>query len=222
MSNRCLTWGEEARLRKLRKHRSDWQARRDFACFRALLTTGMRITEFLSLSAGEARTAVRMGRLYLPAERRKQQSTELTAFLTGEALEAFEDLLALRPGCAGDEPLVVSRHGSRLTPRAFQMALAEWGREAGIEGLSPHWLRHTFAVQLVSTSQANPNETLIRLANRLGQRDPRSLTHYLTQTRDDNPGSYVEQAFPGRKRKTKAQIRREFSQHQSTNPQDGS
>ena len=55
--NRCLTLQEETAFRRFFKTRGDWQAKRDWAWMRVLLTTGMRIREFSTLTAGEAMTA---------------------------------------------------------------------------------------------------------------------------------------------------------------------
>lgn len=205
-SNRCLTLKEERLLRQAMGQRRD--AARDFAIFRALLTTGLRISEFLSLSVAEVRAALSIEHLLVPASRRKGEACDLFVFLRGEAREAFADLLRL----AGDDgPLVAGRDGGALTPRAVQLRLKRWAREAGVDDrLSPHWLRHTFAAQFCRASMASPTETCIRLARLLGHADPRTCGHYLTMSRDDDPGAAVEAAFRCRKRTTKAQARRTF------------
>ena len=87
--NRCLTVQEESAFRRFFKTRGDWQAVRDWAWMRALLTTGMRISEFSTLTAGEAMTAFRLGYLFVPAIRRKAEACDLTVHLTGEAAQAF-------------------------------------------------------------------------------------------------------------------------------------
>lgn len=205
-SNRCLTLAEEKALRQVMSRRTD--AARDFAIFRALLTTGMRIQEFLSLTVAETTAALALGRLYLPAERRKGEACELFVYLRGEAREAFADLLRL----AGDDgPLVPGRNGAALTPRAVQLRLKFWAAQAGVdERFSPHWLRHTFGAQFCRVSEASPTETCVRLARLLGHSDPRSCAHYLTMSRDEDPGAAVERAWGAKKRVTLAQARRAF------------
>lgn len=205
-SNRCLTLKEERLLRQVMGRRKD--AARDFAVFRALLTTGMRISEFLSLTVAEVKAALSIERLLVPASRRKGEACDLFVYLRGEAREAFADLLRL----AGAEgPLVPGRDGQPLTPRAFQLRLKHWAREAGVDDrLSPHWLRHTFGAEFCRMSTASPTETCIRLARLLGHADPRTCGHYLTMSRDDDPGLAVETAWRCRKRITKAQARRAF------------
>lgn len=205
--NRCLTLREERSLRRTMGLRAD--AARDFAVFRALLTTGLRIGEFLSLTTDEVRTAVRLARLLIPAGRRKAEACDLFVHLRGEALEAFADLLRLAGD--GDGPLVPGRDGAALTARAFQLRLKYWAKVAGVDDrLSPHWLRHTFAAEFCRQTLASPTETCVRLAKLLGQAEPRNCAHYLTMSRDDDPGAALEAVWPSRKRMTKAQARRAF------------
>lgn len=203
-SNRCLTFLEEKSLRKVMAARRD--AARDFAVFRALLTTGMRIGEFLSTPKHDAQSALAIERLFIPAARRKGEACDLFVYLRGEAREAFADLLKL----AGDSPwLVPGRGDSSLTPRAFQLRLKQWAAVAGVDDeISPHWLRHTFAVEFCRKSEANPMETCIRLANRLGHADPRTCSHYLTMSRENDPGAAIEKTWPAQRRMSKAQVKR--------------
>lgn len=215
--NRCLTYEEEASFRRFFKTRGGWQAKRDWSVMRALLTTGMRITEFLSLTVGEVRTAIALGYLFVPKARRKMEACDLTVHLVGETAQAFADLLALRPGAADDAPLVLGRFGEKpLTARAFQLALKQWARLAGVdEGISPHWFRHAFAATIVEKSSSeNPSFVLARLSRLLGQVDSRSCLMYLTMSRKSATGGaaeLVENAFPARGvRMTPARVRREF------------
>lgn len=214
--NRCLTNEEEATLRRFFKTRGDWQAKRDWAVMRALLTTGMRITEFLSLTVGEARTAFRLGYLYVPSTKRKGEFCDLTVHLVGAAAQAFHDLLALRQPALDEAPLIGGRNGKHLSVRAFQLGLKQWAEQAGIDtGISPHWFRHAFAASIVETSSSeNPTFVLARLSRLLGHTDPRSCMRYLTMSRNSQTGGgaeLVERAFPLRDvRMTPARVKRAF------------
>ncbi len=214
--NRCLTLAEEAAFRRFFKTRGDWQAVRDWAWMRALLTTGMRITEFSTLTVGEAMTAFRLGYLFVPAARRKQEACDLTVHLVGAAAQAFHDLLALRVGAAAEAPLVAGRFGRALGVRQFQLALKQWAELAGVDaGVSPHWFRHAFAAQVVaSSSSENPVFVLARLSKLLGHADERSCLRYLTMSRVSASGGQrelVNQAFPAvGVRMTPARVRQAF------------
>lgn len=220
MGNRALTYEEEAQFRRFFKTRGDWEAKRDWAVMRALLTTGMRIQEFLSLTLGEAATAFREGYLFVPASRRKGEFCDLTVHLVGEAAQAFHDLIALRrvgsPLAGNEAPLVAGRFDKALTVRAFQLALKKWARAAGVdEEVSPHWFRHAFAVTVVESSTSeNPVFMLARLSRLLGHSDARSCMRYLTMSRRSATGGAAElvaAAFPARGvRMTPARVRRAF------------
>lgn len=214
--NRCLTLKEERLLRRAMGLRSDGQ--RDFAVFRALMTTGLRIGEFLSLSVGEAWLAVSTGHLFLSGARRKSKTlpsgkkveTDLFVLLRGEALEAFADLVRLAGEGDDSRPLVAGRYGEALTIRAFQLRLKFWAQQAGVDDrISPHWLRHTFAAEFCRKSTASPTETCIRLAQKLGQADPRSCAHYLSMSREADV--QTDALWPSRKRMTRARAREAFA-----------
>lgn len=214
--NRCLTVAEESLFRRFFKTRGDWQAKRDWAWMRALLRTGMRITEFSLLTVGEAMTAFRLGHLFVPAIKRKAEACDLTVYLVGEAAQAFHDLLALRVGADPDAPLVLGRNGLPLSVRQYQLALKQWAGLAGVDtGISPHWFRHAFAVSVVETSSSeNPVFVLARLSKLLGHADSRSCMRYLTMSRASKTGGLaemVERAGPARDvRMTPARVRRAF------------
>lgn len=216
--NRCLTRNEEAALRRFFKTRGDWLARRDWAVMRCLLTTGMRIQEFLSLSVLEARLALRIGYLHVPAARRKAEACDLTVHLASGAAQAFQDLLMLQAGrvLPDEAPLVTTARGERLGVRAFQLALKGWAELAKIDReVSPHWFRHAFAAEVVTASSSeNPVFVLARLSRLLGHVDPRSCMRYLTMSRESATGGLremVERAFPARDvRMTPARVRREY------------
>lgn len=217
---RCLSRSEEGRLRlAMRRQLGLWSARRDYAVFRVLLTTGMRVGEFTTLMPFELRRALELKFLYLPAERRKGQYEELLVHVKGEAQEAFEDLLksaseffGVRPDeLPDDAPLVVSRNGGQMSVRGIELRFKYWAEVAGVDpAFSPHWLRHSFAVSFVEASTAvNP---LVGLKRVLGHASARSGESYLTMTRDESAlGEVVERAFPSRKRMTPARARSAFN-----------
>lgn len=217
--NRCLTNEEEARLRRVLSRRADVMSRRDYAWFRLLLSTGLRITEFSLLTVGDARAALRTGHLFIPRELRKKKTVDLTAHVRGEAKEAMTDLLTIcaemadiPPARLPDEhPLVLSRKHCAMTARAYQQRMKLWAKEAGVDaGISPHWLRHTFAVTFAEHSEAStPVATLVRLKNLLGHSDGSSCMHYLSMSRED-VGAEIERIFPSRKRVRGAALRRAY------------
>lgn len=216
--NRCLTHDEETRLRRSLKRRGDAQGRRDYAWVRLLLTTGMRLTEFSLLTVGDARAAFVTGRLFVPAEHRKRQACDLAVYAKGEALDALRDLVTVcaemvgKPAAqlADAHPLVLSRNGEAMSTRAYQQRLKEIAREAGIDpALSPHWLRHTFAVTFLEASEGTPQAALVRLKNLLGHTSAASCMEYLTMSRGD-VGNEIERIFPSRRRLRASALRKAY------------
>lgn len=157
---RFLTPPEQRKLHGTIKQFSGDVARRDGAVIRLLIGSGMRITECLRISTGEAADALQCGYLFVPKERRKMEACDLSVFLTRSVRAALTDLLLLREGAETDEALIVSRKsGGRgwraMSVRGFEQRVAYWAKLAGLpDGVSPHWLRHTWAKNVRRESTA--------------------------------------------------------------------
>lgn len=216
--NRCLTNDEEVTLRRMMKRRGDAQGRRDYAWVRLLLTTGMRLNEFSLLTIGDARASFVSGRLFIPKEQRKREACDLAVYAKGEALDALRDLVGVCAEMADmsaarlpdSHPLVLSRNGKAMSPRAYQQRMKELAREAGIDpAISPHWLRHTFAVTFLEASEGSPQAALLRLKNLLGHTSIASCMEYLTMSRGD-VGTEIERIFPSRRRLRAPALRKAY------------
>jgi site-specific recombinase XerD len=137
--------------------RPEWLVVRDKLLFRLLLTTGMRISEALSLTVDQADQAVRDGTFRVVGKGDKERFIPLEAGL--EPL--VRHYLRLRPsvrapaGRRGGAPLFVGRRGAALGARSVQALTGRYAREAGILGkvVTPHKLRHTFATTLLRETQ---------------------------------------------------------------------
>lgn len=193
--NRYLTEGEQFKLLSvLKQHSGDVLAARDYAWVRALRHSGLRIQEFSRISVGDALDALRFGYLFIPKEHRKGKRKDHSVYITSALRQALQDLLKCRyqmtpADCRQTDPLVVSRHGTGMTVRNYELRLADWGRKAGLPpGLSPHWLRHTRAMNIMQESTARDPRGVVQKA--LGHADIRSSGVY-TQT----PRAEVEAAL---------------------------
>jgi integrase/recombinase XerC len=72
-----------------------------------------------------------------------------------KAIEALEEWFKIRSNLIEDEKkaVFVTQQGRRMTPRAFQLRLKEWGIKQGVPGnIHPHMLRHAFASHLLESS----------------------------------------------------------------------
>lgn len=161
---RYLTEEEQGRLLKTVRAQAGWLAARDGACIALLLSTGLRLKEFTLLSVGCALAALRSGYLYLPKGHRKGKKSDHEVLVTEPVRAALIALLAVRAEMTGcqpgheSDPLVLSREGSRITPRAFEYRVAYWAVRAGLPAeVSPHWMRHSRAKNIMRRSTStNP------------------------------------------------------------------
>ncbi|OFZ65825.1 MAG: hypothetical protein A2V79_08375 [Betaproteobacteria bacterium RBG_16_56_24] len=186
---RFLTPAEQRKLLGVLKQYAGPVARRDGALVRLLIGSGMRITETLRVSVGDAVAALQSGYLFIPKAHRKMEACDLSVLLTKSVRKALEDLLGLREGAELDEALIVSRKSRVLgwramTVRAFEQRVAYWAKLAGLpEGVSPHWFRHTHAKNIMRDSEAADPLRVAQLA--LGQLSRRSTEVYTRLDREE-------------------------------------
>jgi len=212
--DRYLTEVEQGRLLDVLKRQAALPLdRRDAAAIRALLHSGARIGEFLKVTLGDALAALQSGYLFIPRENRKGQKRDHQVFVT-EALKAdLRELLKVRFELAPDDapataPLVVGRSGRGLSVRAFQFRFAEWADRAGLPPkASPHWLRHTRAMNVMRRSTASDPRGVVQSA--LGHASIRSTGVYTATPREAVEAALTE--TDGRVgRVTRASLRRAF------------
>lgn len=218
--NRCLTMEEEAKLRRTMARRGDLLGRRDYAWLRLLLTTGMRLKEFSLLTLGDARAALKTGYLFIPREHRKKQACDLSVHARGEARDALTELMTV---CArmldvplerlpDHHPLVMTRRGAAMSCRGYQLRMKEMAVEAGVDpAISPHWMRHTFAMTFLEHSEATAGGAMVRLKNLLGHSSNQSCMAYLKMSRGD-VGEEIERIFPSKRRVRTRILRRAYEE----------
>jgi integrase/recombinase XerC len=120
--------------------RADLEAR-DRAILEVLYGAGLRVSELCALDVGDVDSGEGLVRV-----RRGKGGKERIVPLGAKALAAIEAYLGLgRHGPA----LFVNARGGRLTPRSVQRHLTRSAALAGVDGVSPHALRHSFATHLL-------------------------------------------------------------------------
>ncbi|MFE8071223.1 tyrosine recombinase XerC [Marinobacteraceae bacterium S3BR75-40.1] len=122
---------------------------RDRAILELLYSSGARLAELvgidlahLDLAAGEVRVTG------------KGQKIRLLS-VGAAAREALAAWLKVRPALAagGENALFVSQRGGRLSPRAVQQRLRQWGiRNGSPQNIHPHLMRHSFASHILESS----------------------------------------------------------------------
>jgi len=193
--DRYLTEEEQARLLKTLKEAAcrDVYGRRDDAMVRALIHSGLRIGEFSRITVGVALEALKTGYLFVPKESRKGEAMDLSIYLTKPLRAAIGDLLKVRYAlrdvdCRIDDRLLVGRAGDSMTVRALELRYKQHATLAGLARTSPHWLRHTHAMNIRRHSTAKEPLGIIQRA--LGHRSIASTGIYAHATREE-----VEQAL---------------------------
>lgn len=123
---------------------------RDKAMLETLYATGMKVTELISLNVSDVNLA--LGFVTCRAE--TKQKHDRTVFLYPAAVKAVEKYLSASRRFLADpdnEALFVNLTGSRMTRQGFWKILKGYAGEAGIKKtITPHTLRHSFAVHLLA------------------------------------------------------------------------
>lgn len=128
---------------------SDPLAVRDLALMELLYSSGLRLSELVSLDMGQI--DLQAGAVRVTGKGNKQRDLPVGR----HAREALQHWHKVRGelAAAAESALFVSRRGGRLTARAVQDRLAQWGLRQGIDShVHPHKLRHAFASHLLESS----------------------------------------------------------------------
>jgi integrase/recombinase XerC len=143
------------------------EARRDAAWFFVLAHTGLRLGELVDLRQDDLDLTGARLRIRQPKGRRDR-----IVYLSNLAVQALQRYLTLWPRQLHD-PLFWHTADRPATYYWFQYQLHRLGQAAGVEHLSPHRLRHTFATRLIN--QGVPITTIQKL---LGHRHLSSTQRY--------------------------------------------
>jgi integrase/recombinase XerD len=121
---------------------------RDRAMLHVLYSTGMRVSELVSLDLADL--DIEQGIVCCTGKQGRRRHVELSP----EALAAVRCYLdEARPSIArsSDETALFLNHrGSRLTRQGFWLILKDYAKSAGIEDITPHTLRHSFAAHQIT------------------------------------------------------------------------
>jgi integrase/recombinase XerC len=156
-----------------------WVSRqRDAAMVVFLLHTGLRLSEALTLQLGDVQLAERKGQVLV---RQGKGGRVRTVPLNVQARKALQEWLAVRPGSGSHVWVQVEGEPSDgLSNRSVQRVLVRIGQDAGLEHLTPHVLRHTFAKNLVDSGVG-----LEKVAALLGHSNLNTTRIYITPNQKD-------------------------------------
>jgi len=156
-----------------------WVSRqRDSAMVVFLLHTGLRLSEALTLQLGDVQLAERKGQVLV---RQGKGGRVRTVPLNVQARKALQEWLAVRLGNGSHVWVQVEGEPSDgLSNRSVQRVLVRIGQDAGLEHLTPHVLRHTFAKNLVDSGVG-----LEKVAALLGHSNLNTTRIYVTPNQKD-------------------------------------
>ncbi len=124
------------------------EAKRDTAILQLLYASGMRVSELVSLNLNDVDLVGGFVRCFGKGYK------ERIIPIAPRAAQAVDDYLKkLRPRLihSPDEPaLFLNARGERLTRQGLWQILKEYAKSVGLEGITPHTLRHSFATHMLS------------------------------------------------------------------------
>ena len=189
-------------------------ARRDTAWMHLLILTGFRIREFSLLTVGAAESALQTGWIFIPRAVRKKKAKDHQKLVTEAIRRWLTESIAIHKEMGGDSaaeaPLFLAREGNMLSVRSYQERVKHWRRKAGLPGGTPHWFRHTRAMNIVKRTTCETESKLRKVLQlELGHADMRSADAYIGLTKEDLAKA-AQQADGGRM--TRKEARRHYHQ----------
>ncbi|HEX8997975.1 MAG TPA: tyrosine recombinase [Ktedonobacterales bacterium] len=161
---------------------------RDYAMLQCLYSTGMRVTELVStdvadldLARGHIRCSGRNGRERLLPLRPVAQHA-LAVYLN----DGRHSLVHR----TDEASLFLNHHGQRLTRQGFWLIMKGYAKVAGISRITPHTLRHSFALEMlgrgvelrtVQELLGHANISTTQIYSHLQQAKASSITSVLTE-----------------------------------------
>lgn len=138
---------------------------RDRAMLQLIYATGLRVGEMVALNLSDVDETVGTVATYGrgksrqvalgsgPAAQALHEYIERGRPVLARARDAGASLADAREGQEGaeQEPLFLNHRGQRLTRQGFWLILKGYAKSVGLEGVTPHTLRHSFAAQKINS-----------------------------------------------------------------------
>jgi len=152
---------------------------RDFAMLEVLIGTGVRVGELLGLCVGDVEIGERSGKLTI---RQTKHGGYREIPLTLDVRKALSAYLETHPEADNpDVPLWIGQSGSLSHRSSMMRILNKYTLLAGLERISPHTLRHTFASRYLKANKGD----LRGLARLLGHVSLNTVMIYTEPDMDD-------------------------------------
>ena len=155
-----------------------------------LANTGLRVGELVALETSDVDIKERSG---IVRVRLGKGSRYREVPLNAESRQALRAYLEVRPQPAGGvAALFISQRGEALTSSGVWRMLSKYAQQAGVDHVSPHVLRHSFASLLLREQQVD----LVTVADLLGHQSVNTTMRY-TRSTEANRQAAVEQFEAG-------------------------
>jgi site-specific recombinase XerD len=149
---------------------------RDAVVVTLLLNTGLRVSEVANLRVCDIFLSERKASLTVRAGKGgKQRSVPINS----EARRLLDEWFSVRPD-SGSEMLFIGQRGEPMQVRSVQIAVARYAKLAGLDNVTPHVCRHTFAKALLDNGV-----TLEKVAALLGHESLDTTRIYVTPGEKD-------------------------------------
>jgi len=128
---------------------SGFAGRRDRCILEVLYSTGVRVSELVSMNWGDIEPENGTG--VVRGKGKKERMVILGPYAC-RALAVYRTAAELKYTKAfrNDDPVFLNKYGTRLTSRSVRRILKKYISKAGLDSrVSPHTLRHTFATHLL-------------------------------------------------------------------------
>ncbi len=124
---------------------------RDMAMLHLLYATGMRVSELVALNLEHIDLAQAT---VVCAGRNGKNKRERVLPLSSLALDQIKNYIQeprqrLIQHHPNEQALFVNHHGERLTRQGFWLIIKGYARQINIQGITPHMLRHSFAILML-------------------------------------------------------------------------
>lgn len=124
---------------------------RDKAMIELLYATGLRVSELVALNTHDLDMEAEQVRCVGKGERERTLPLSASSVT---ALEEYSDIARsqlARGAAPASESLFLNHRGKRLTRQGFWLILKGYAEELGIDDLTPHTLRHSFAAHMLNS-----------------------------------------------------------------------
>jgi len=188
---KALTKNDIHKLLSVTSHSSHGTKQRNYAIIQLLLQTGIRVGEIVNLEIRDLTLYDRSGEIRVV---NAKGGKERTIPLNSSARKALRNYLEGRNLEEGGA-VFFSKQNKKMTVRAVQKVINNLAGKSGIENMSPHTLRHTFAINYL---RSNP-ECLVELSALLGHESLDTTSIYTTASKErlantvENAGQYINE-----------------------------